>query len=193
MKKPATAGPIKIVINQSKGVAKVVSNSGAEKEGKEPPPQQQRSDSASPSASEPQGPLPLEPQVVLEEGGRAVAQWKKRRESHKEKAKEPTEAEGTEPTTTTTTTRGGRRLIREKSSLPRDFGLAHDHDKSLPPDAAAVPDLEYKCMECVKSFATSNDLLAHLVRHRPSDRPPSSAVKCALCQVGQSGFQSESS
>ena len=63
---------------------------------------------------------------------------------------------------------GGRRLLQEKSALPRDFGLAHDHDKSLPPDA--VSDLEYKCMECVKSFATSNDLLAHLVCHRPSDR-----------------------
>ena len=67
-----------------------------------------------------------------------------------------------------------RRLLQEDPALPRDFGLAHDHDKSLP--AGAPRDLEYECMECLKSFASSGDLLAHLVRHRPTDAPPSRKV-----------------
>ena len=72
--------------------------------------------------------------------------------------------------------------LQEKSALPRDFGLAHNHEKNVRSDETDL-ELEYKCMECVKSFATSNDLLAHIVCHRPSDKPPSSAVKCPLCQA----------
>ena len=85
MKKPATAGPIKIVINQSKGVVtQVVSKSdSSKKEGHEQPAQPSRSLMAQRSSStESQSPVPLEPQVLLEEGGRAVAQWKKQ-ESNK--------------------------------------------------------------------------------------------------------------
>ena len=74
-----------------------------------------------------------------------------------------------------------RRLLQENPALPRDFGLAHDHDKSLP--AGALCELEYKCMECLKSFASSSDLLAHLVCHRPPDAPPSRKVQCVLCHV----------
>ena len=68
MKKPAAAAPIKIVINQTKGISQVISNSSSSSK-KEETVQPQRSDSASSSAT-----VPLEPQVVLEEGGRAVAQ-----------------------------------------------------------------------------------------------------------------------
>ena len=69
MKKPAAAAPIKIVINQTKGISQVISNSSSSSSKKEETVQPQRSDSASSSAT-----VPLEPQVVLEEGGRAVAQ-----------------------------------------------------------------------------------------------------------------------
>ena len=69
MKKPAAAAPIKIVINQTKGISQVISNSSSSSSKKVETEQPQRSDSASSSAT-----VPLEPQVVLEEGGRAVAQ-----------------------------------------------------------------------------------------------------------------------
>ena len=70
MKKPAAAAPIKIVINQTKGISQVISNSSSSSSSKKVETEQpQRSDSASSSAT-----VPLEPQVVLEEGGRAVAQ-----------------------------------------------------------------------------------------------------------------------
>ena len=134
MKKPRTDGPIKIVINKSSGVAHVISNSCVSsevyrdlgriseimfeilyfflKKGSEQPQQkQQRSVS-----TESQGPLLLEPQVVLEEGGRAVAQWKRQESSAKEKAKEPSEAEKAEKVAEKVSeplmTRDGRRLIQ---------------------------------------------------------------------------------
>ena len=134
MKKPRTDGPIKIVINKSSGVAHIVSNSGVssevycglgriseicykempflKKKGSEQPQQkQQRSVS-----TESQGPLLLEPQVVLEEGGRAVAQWKRQESSAKEKAKEQSEGEKAEKVAEKVSeppmTRDGRRLIQ---------------------------------------------------------------------------------
>ena len=84
-----------------------------EKKGSEQPQQkQQRSVS-----TESQGPLPLEPQVVLEVGGRAVAQWKRQESSSaKEKAKEPSEAEKPEKVAEKVAEppvmRDGRRLIQ---------------------------------------------------------------------------------
>ena len=67
-------------------------------------------------STESQGPLLLEPQVVLEEGGRAVAQWKRQESSAKEKAKEQSEGEKAEKVAEKVSeppmTRDGRRLIQ---------------------------------------------------------------------------------
>ena len=82
------------------------------KKGSEQPQQKQHRS----VSTESQGPLLLEPQVVLEEGGRAVAQWKRQESSAKEKAKEPSEEEKAEKVAEKVSeppmTRDGRRLIQ---------------------------------------------------------------------------------